>query len=508
MAKASQELAATGVLTHEHTFKEPLKHIYSRRISHSLATLTLIIADACILYIALSLAFIIRLNLLPSVSPLFASMPSQMLLDKLWIVMFTCILCIAYEGLYSKRLRFWQETRYLIRAVSLGFILVLAVISLGKLSDTISRFALMMGYCFTLILLPLGRQSIRAIVSRVGIGIEHVIILGSGRTGIAVGNALLEQKYLGYKIVGFLDEDPSKQHQPVLLNGKAFLVLGSFRDTDRVMAQTGAGHLIVAAPSIPSKTMVGLINRLQREAVSVTVIPNLHGVPVMGVEADNAFGDKVLSLHFRNNLARPLNRFVKRTFDVIASIAILLVILPILALIVIAIKLDSPGPIAFSHRRVRMHGDLFGCYKFRTMFVNAQEILDELLAKDPALKKEWKRDFKLKNDPRTTRVGKFLRKTSLDELPQIFNVLKGEMSLVGPRPIVEKEIERFGYSIAYYFMVRPGITGLWQVSGRNNISYDERVDLEAWYVRNWSLWLDITLLIRTVSAVLDKTGAY
>ena len=179
-----------------------------------------------------------------------------------------------------------------------------------------------------------------------------------------------------------------------------------------------------------------------------------------------------------------------------------------MALIALAIKIESPGPAFFKQQRVGRNGDIFDCYKFRTMAINAQEILGAILKNDSTLREEWESNFKLKNDPRITRIGNLLRKTSLDELPQILNVLKGEMSLVGPRPIVQKEVPRFGYSINDFFIVRPGITGLWQVSGRNDIDYSERVRLEAWYVRNWSLWLDITILIRTVGIVLSRSGAY
>lgn len=169
---------------------------------------------------------------------------------------------------------------------------------------------------------------------------------------------------------------------------------------------------------------------------------------------------------------------------------------------------DPPGPIVYKHRRVGKDGKEFDCYKFRSMCVDSTERLTKLLATDPAAKEEWDRTFKLKNDPRITRSGEFLRKTSLDELPQLLNVLKGEMSLVGPRPIVQKEVPRYKEFIKEYYMVPPGITGMWQVSGRSDIDYPERVSMDSWYVHNWSIWLDIVLLWRTVKVVLDHKGAY
>ena len=183
-------------------------------------------------------------------------------------------------------------------------------------------------------------------------------------------------------------------------------------------------------------------------------------------------------------------------------------LLPVLAGIACWIKKDSPGPVIFKHRRLGKDGGHFSCYKFRTMVVDAEERLKELLQKNPAAKEEWDRDFKLKDDPRITKSGKFLRATSLDELPQIFNVLKGEMSLVGPRPIVDAEIIRYGKYIDDYYMVRPGITGMWQVSGRSDVGYEERVQMDTWYVRNWNIWFDIVLLWRTFKVVFERKGSY
>ncbi|QNB47099.1 exopolysaccharide biosynthesis polyprenyl glycosylphosphotransferase [Thermanaerosceptrum fracticalcis] len=198
----------------------------------------------------------------------------------------------------------------------------------------------------------------------------------------------------------------------------------------------------------------------------------------------------------------------KRIFDLVVGFAALLVALPFMILIAIAIKIDSKGPVIFGHTRVGKDGKSFKCLKFRTMVMNSQEILDNLLLENPQLREEWEKDFKLKNDPRITRVGHFLRKTSLDELPQLVNVIKGEMSLVGPRPIINKEVQKYGNYYEIYKAVLPGITGLWQVSGRNDIDYEERVQLDVRYVRNWSLWMDIKILIRTAGIVLGRKGAY
>lgn len=241
---------------------------------------------------------------------------------------------------------------------------------------------------------------------------------------------------------------------------------------------------------------------------NLSFVPDLIGLPVGGLEVDSMFNEKMMVLRLRNNLARRYNRAIKLAFDMVLTLVGTICISPILALLVVLIKLDSPGPAVFAHRRIGRRGKSFPCYKFRTMCVDADIKLKEYLASNPAARREWEAEFKLKDDPRVTKIGKFLRKTSLDELPQIFNVLKGEMSLVGPRPIVAEEIVKYGDYINDYYMVRPGITGMWQVNGRSDTTYDERVRMDSWYVRNWSVWLDIVMLFRTFKTVIGGKGAY
>jgi Undecaprenyl-phosphate galactose phosphotransferase WbaP len=201
-------------------------------------------------------------------------------------------------------------------------------------------------------------------------------------------------------------------------------------------------------------------------------------------------------------------RVLKRALDILLILAISPVLILLVGLIAAAVRLSSEGPIFFSHRRIQRHGAFFTMWKFRTMCVNSSEVLEAYLAADPAARVEWRRTHKLKNDPRVTRVGEFLRKTSLDELPQLWNVLIGNMSLVGPRPIVAAEVEKYGEYFADYCLVKPGITGLWQVSGRSSCTYGQRVQLDRQYARTWSLRGDIVILFKTLSAVFNQDGAY
>jgi Undecaprenyl-phosphate galactose phosphotransferase WbaP len=207
-------------------------------------------------------------------------------------------------------------------------------------------------------------------------------------------------------------------------------------------------------------------------------------------------------------LLLPLPRIMKRSFDIVACLVGGVVILPLLLLIAIAIRITSPGPVIFRQRRIGQNGRYFMACKFRTMVIDANRVLEEKLKSNPAYRREWEADHKLKDDPRVTPIGRWLRKTSLDELPQIWNTLKGEMSLVGPRPIVDAEIVKYGRDFELYTSVLPGISGLWQVSGRNDTTYQQRVDLDSYYVRNWSPWMDIYILSKTVSVIVSRRGAY
>jgi lipopolysaccharide/colanic/teichoic acid biosynthesis glycosyltransferase len=192
----------------------------------------------------------------------------------------------------------------------------------------------------------------------------------------------------------------------------------------------------------------------------------------------------------------------------IIVLTVALFVLPLMLAIALAIFAQDGGPVLFRHRRVGRNGQPFYCMKFRTMAVDAEARLADLLASDPAARAEWDMDFKLRNDPRVTPIGRFLRRSSLDELPQLFNLMRGEMSLVGPRPIVEAEIPRYGWRYKHYCMVKPGITGLWQVSGRNDVSYRRRVAMDCIYARRKSAWLDICVIAATLPAVLAKRGSY
>jgi undecaprenyl-phosphate galactose phosphotransferase len=487
---------------------KPLTCSIKHQVDSTLEVVLLLAIDLTALAVTFSLAYIIRANLLPVLYAGFSPEMPQHLSARLWWLPLVIICYLAYEGLYNKRNSFWRECGNLIKVTTLSYIVAMAIITLAKTGSEVSRTFLVISWSLTMFFLPAFRYAGKNALAKAGIYRRHVLILGAGKTGELMARALNSEPYMGYRIIGFLDDDPQKKYKTFAVNGGEVSVLGGFGDAERIMSARGVRNLIVAAPGLPAAKLVNLVNRLQKSSESVLVVPDLFGIPVMCAEADFFFNERFLALQLRNNLASRSNIYMKRAFDIFAGTAVLLLLLPVMLSIAIAVKLESKGPVIFAHRRMGRDGREFDCYKFRTMVINAQEVLDKLLEDNKELYSEWERDFKLKDDPRITRVGKFLRKTSLDELPQIFDVLKGEMSLVGPRPIIKEEIEKYGEYIDYFYQVCPGITGLWQISGRNEIEYCERVQIDTWYVRNWSLWLDITLLMRTVKAVLTRRGAY
>jgi undecaprenyl-phosphate galactose phosphotransferase len=250
-----------------------------------------------------------------------------------------------------------------------------------------------------------------------------------------------------------------------------------------------------------------VLAQITREDVPFSIIPFTSRLPVFGMAHHSFLCRDVLLLTRSCNLEQFLPRLTKRSMDVVFSAAALLFLsLPLLTIAGL-IALDGGSPF-FGHRRIGVGGLPFSCWKFRTMRKDGDAVLARYLAQNSVARAEWMESRKLREDPRVTCLGGVLRRLSLDELPQLFNVLVGEMSLVGPRPIVVAEAARYDSDIAHYYRVRPGITGLWQISGRSDISYDERVRLDSWYVRNWTLWNDIVILFKTVPALLGRSGAY
>ncbi len=309
-------------------------------------------------------------------------------------------------------------------------------------------------------------------------------------------------------MIGFLDDDATLGKE-ISVNGDTYKVFGKIRHFRKFVKLLNISTVIIAIPSLSVEKLSELTNEIQKYTKSVLLVPDVKGIALTNTELYHLFMEQLFLLKINNNLKLPLNRFVKRTFDLSLSIVLLPLLLPVIAFIGLLIKLDSRGPVFHIEDRFGKNKSFFSCIKFRTMYLNHDKLLKAYLASYPDAAVEWQTYKKLKEyDPRVTRIGKFLRKTSLDELPQIFNVLTGEMSLVGSRPYLPREENDMKYHIDTILLTPPGITGLWQVSGRSKLTFDARLRLDAWYVLNWSLWLDIVILFKTFRVVLKKEGAY
>ena len=401
---------------------------------------------------------------------------------------------------YSDRRPFWDELGDVIRLMTSLALLDMTLVATTRWNS--SRLWWLLVWVLAVLMIVWGRMLSRYILQRFGLWIRPTIIIGSAENAVEAAIALQSEPRMGFQVAGYVDvkESPPslKLHDRTLKN---------IKELEMLAFQPGIQWVIALEHSQADQREHWLRTLSLWGATDISVIPAMRGVPLYGTEMAHFFSHEVALLRVRNNLRRWPARLTKRIFDTTMATILLLVLSPLMLAIAAALKMEG-GRIIFSHLRVGKKGKNFNCYKFRSMIPNADQELHNLLSNNPDLQAEWSRDHKLKNDPRISKLGAFLRQSSLDELPQLFNVLKSEMSLVGPRPIVSEELEKYGLEKSYYLMVRPGMTGLWQVSGRNNVDYDARVYLDAWYVKNWSLWYDLAILFKTFKVVLAQRGAY
>ncbi|NIP41591.1 MAG: exopolysaccharide biosynthesis polyprenyl glycosylphosphotransferase, partial [Aliifodinibius sp.] len=263
---------------------------------------------------------------------------------------------------------------------------------------------------------------------------------------------------------------------------------------------------LVVLPEVDAHIVEAVTDQQFGDFNRVILVTDLDHISKLGVTTFDLNGTLGLEVH--QNLLNLSAQIQKWIMDMVLSIIVLVVLFPLFVLVGLLIKLTSKGPIFYSHSRIGQGGKHFNIFKFRTMYQNADQMLEKYLEENPQYREEWETEQKIRKDPRITPIGRILRKLSIDELPQVWNVIRGEMSLVGPRPIVDEEIEKYADKFAVYKRVKTGITGLWQVSGRNNLPYEERVRLDEYYVRNWSIWLDVYIMARTIWVVLGRDGAY
>ena len=464
---------------------------------------SLIISDGISLCVSLILAVYI-LNILRPGAQEYINL-DRLGLAKL--IGFAILAVFWQQEHYTKRRPTWEEILLLYKTIFVFAVIHFCVTYL--LAHHIIKLVNVVFWFIMLFILPFFRYLTRNVLLKLNLWQRDVYIVGTGRNAVNVFNLLKHNKLLGYNVLGFISTVHDTSQNSLIHNivdiPKALPIYNldllwqhdKHKDTE----------VFIALENDDLNNNIHNIDIIQTKFTFVSVIPDISGLPLYGAQFDHFFGSNQVLLRLKNNLSRRINRIVKRSCDIILSFIGLCLLSSLFLIFGVLIKL-SGNNIFYKHKRLGRNGCYFYCLKFQTMYANSQELLEKILATDPNAKAEWDKDFKLKNDPRVTKIGNFLRKTSLDEIPQLWNVLIGEMSLVGPRPIVDAEVPKYNDDIYYYKMVRPGVTGLWQISGRNDVDYTSRVGLDVWYVKNWSLWYDFVIIFRTILVVLNRKGAY
>lgn len=389
----------------------------------------------------------------------------------------------AITGIY-RRNTFWNDVKLIWENSFFVTILAFTFSFVAKKEVLISRVILLLTLILSLILVPLFRVIFRKIMLRFGIGKRKVAIIGTGKEVNLLKYELEKNWYKGYELLGVVKE---------------------INRIDRKIKELRAEEVFILSSYYDEKSITAILTRLEGR-VEINIVSNLSRISLATAHIENL--GTVMVLIPPHNLYRKLNLFVKRCFDIFIATISVIILSPVFLIISIAIKLDSKGPVLFKQKRLGRGEKPFTILKFRTMFIDSDKRLRKYLNRNPEAQKEWEKYRKLKNDPRVTKVGKFLRRWSLDELPQLINVLRGEMSVVGPRPYLPEERGRIGRYRKIIYRVKPGITGLWQVRGRNKLPFETRLALDEFYVRNWSLWFDIMILIQTIEVVIARRGAY
>lgn len=457
-------------------------------------------------FLLFSLSFLLSLELLQLwTGDLDKYFPYDQIEERVVIHLFLAVVCVAWFGIrlrhYTYRKPFWFELKEVVRTLAILAVIELATIAFSKLY--FSRYLWVLTWSLALVFVPLGRILVKNYLIKTKLYLKDTIIIGGGRNAIDAYYALMSEPYLGFKVKYFiaLTEAPELKQLGVP-------VINETRQSLWELVTKKSDQFIIALEDNENDQRDSWLRYLSKQCYrSVSVIPTLRGLPLYSTDMSFLFSYEVILLRVNNNLAKLSSRVLKRAMDIVGSILLIIFTSPILIWLYFTIKRDG-GNAIYGHLRIGQNGKPFKCLKFRSMVLNSEQVLNELLACDESAKAEWEKDFKLKNDPRVTKIGAFIRQTSLDELPQLFNVLIGQMSLVGPRPVVTDELVYYKENLDYYLMAKPGMTGLWQVSGRNDVDYDTRVYFDSWYVKNWSLWNDIAILFKTITAVRKRAGAY
>lgn len=354
--------------------------------------------------------------------------------------------------------------------------------------------ALIMAVPFSMILLPGGREISRHIYSKFRWFGVPVVIFTKDDSANFIIHRLLKRKDFGYKPAIIIDQNAEKPS-----DFEGIPIFPPSKEISEIIKSTKIKVAIFCQWSAETSNTFDFF----RYTIS---IPRKQDLKSIYTDVRDFGG--ILGFASVHNLTKQLYLFVKRSMDLLLLLLSSPIVIPLVIVISIVVKITSPGPVFYGHKRIGKNGKEFKCWKFRSMVIDADKQLEKILAENPEMKAEWEKDRKFTNDPRVTKIGKFLRRTSIDEIPQLFNILTGEMSFIGPRPVTSPELTKYGSKSDYILSVKPGLSGMWQISGRSDTGYEERITLDSYYIQNWSFWLDIWILIKTIYVVIKGKGAY
>jgi undecaprenyl-phosphate galactose phosphotransferase len=437
-----------------------MKSLYSRLI--------LIFSDSLTLFISIAIALLLR-HLFQDSFELPPPSNSNLYI-QFWLLYIVMFLSFYSLGIYRNRFDFWQELQRIIKGVFYTLIIILSVLVMTKQTEDYSRFILVLAFVITAMILPFQKYFLKHLLFRMGLWGKEARMVGNDPF---FAQHVFDSPYLGYI--------PSKENR--------------------------AKTLFVAS-SHTKEQIETILHEALLSKQEVIFIPAVKSFDFSDAHIIHLFNARSNLIIVENNLLKKFNRFIKAAIDYLSSLLILPLLLLVIGIIAWRIKREDGGTVFFKQTRLGQDSQEFGCYKFRSMRENSDELLKSYLAEHPEEVEYYDAYHKYQNDPRITKIGAFIRKTSLDELPQILNVLKGEMSLIGPRPYMPNEQVKIGDNVDMILAVKPGITGLWQVSGRSDVDFSSRVEMDVWYVRNWNIWSDIIILIKTVQVVFGSKGSY
>jgi exopolysaccharide biosynthesis polyprenyl glycosylphosphotransferase len=462
-----------------------------------------LVVDLLLINFALLIAYWLRydLQLFRGVDPA-NNVPYSVYLPMAALLTIVLIFANRHEGAYDlTRSHSLSRDLYGVLNATTTAIMLLVVLVFFYRRLFYSRIIFIYAGILILIFLGLARVARHAILARMrqtGRGVDRVLIIGAGEVGRAVMRNLIAEPEIGYRVIGFLDDDPTKASTDI----GPIKALGPIDNVPQILKDNAIDVVMVTLPWQYHRKIIRLVGEADHANVRAAVVPDLFQLSMGGVQVEEINGIPLISI--KQTTLTGINQVIKRVFDLLITVPALVLSAPVWLLAALAIRLDSPGPILFRQVRVGRHGELFTFYKFRSMRQDAEAELEKLRELNEASGPL----FKIRDDPRQTRVGRFIRRTSIDELPQFLNVLRGEMSLVGPRPGLPSEVAQYHDWQRRRLDIQPGITGLWQVRGRSDLTFDEMVMLDIYYGENWSLSTDVQILVRTVPQALFGDGAY